>query len=181
MTNLLPPQAKKRLINEYYLRTASVFLIFTSITILILIVLFSPSFLFLLLQEADIKNELGAAATEVAEVSQATVLIREANIRAQLYSSQSKEELFSVYIEKIKDLAGNDIRFNGISMVRDELMNVEQINFTAIANTRQGLISFLDKLNDYEGFGEFSFPIANLSQANNIEFTLSVPIIINSI
>ncbi len=181
MTNLLPPQAKKRLLYEYYLRTTSVFLILSAIAIAVLVVLFSPSFLFLILQETSIETEVGTASTEIEEVNQATAAIREANFLAQLYTTQSEHDLNSTYIDKIKELASNDIRLTAISLTRGEAIEVDNINFTAVANTRQQLIVFLDKLSDSDVFGEFSFPISDLSQSNNIEFTLSVPIIQNSI
>ena len=181
MTNLLPPQAKKQLVYEYYLRAISVFLLLTTIAILVVIVLFSPSFLFLTLQEANIKNEVGTAVSEMAEVTHATTQIREANTLAQIYATQSEQDLFSMYIEKLKELAGNDVRIISMSISRGDTMHVEQVDFTAIANTRQALINFRDNLNDNTKFGEFSFPIANLSQASNIEFRLSVPVIIDDI
>lgn len=174
MANLLPPYKKEKLVREYYVRVISVFGIVFSVAGLMVVVMHIPIYV-LIQSQINAMQAIVADAQEYQDtISDATETFSLVNQKVSILN-QEHSQLLVHYIEKLEDLSGPQISITDLNLSRAEEV-VSSVRLTAVAATRQDLISFRETISADPEFGTFEVPLANLSQPRDIEFTVQIPI-----
>ena len=175
MINLLPEQAKKKLVRDRLSRLLLIFGIillgmFISGSALALLTLISIN-----LQRSELLRELEAAkkSTILERVEEVEVSIRKANERLKVFSKNlSRENRVSSVLKAVlghrrSSIFIEELAYNGPTEFR----------LHGIAGTRDDLLVFTKHLNDDDLIGEVDSPISNLLKNRDIEFSLSFEVL----
>lgn len=177
MANLLPPFARKQLIREYWIRVFAVTLFMLSFLSISIIILSIPIFVHISSELEIMKQDIYGVEAEQIRIEEASKSIQRTNRLISLLHNTTETKDFSYYFDTLEDLAGNRVTIERFSVERLSNGVVENIQIQAVAQTRQILIDFLDTLNTHEEFGRVDVPLANLAQSENINFSVSIPVI----
>lgn len=175
MINLIPQSAKKKLLLEYWVRTLSVWGVLWASALILGAVALLPAFV-LIGQQVDIYAASAASASEkVAEYQDVTDQLRTANVQAREAINTLRLPQFSTFITAIKALQGTEIVINSIEMKRGETVDVlAPFLITGVANNRQSLAAFRDRLLAESWVESVDLPISNLAQGEDISFSITV-------
>ena len=176
MINLLPPFARKHVFTAYWIRVVALALFAWALGLFMVVIMHVTVFLELTTTIGNMQRSVGMAEELQAFTTNATTEISVANDKARLLIVEDSYEPFTVYTSAMEDLAGEAITIIEMQVRRTE-ESLTPLTVTAVAATRQDLISFLDAVRAHDMFGEVDIPIANLSQSQNINFSVQVPII----
>ena len=173
MINLIPKQAKKRLVVEYWARVFSTWGILWSVALLVGASVIFPTFILITSQVEVYETSAAEALAKVANFENVSVSLVEANQQARLILDEQKLPVFSDYIALVKSLQGDDIQISSIGLSRKN-DSLEPISLSGVATDRQALASFRDRLLADEQVSSVDLPISNLAQDKNISFSITV-------
>ncbi len=173
MINLIPPDARKAVVKEYWLRVAIVWLFLLSIALAIVVVFRFPSYVLLQTQEIAFEEQYESAQQKQVEFEASEALIKKANLEAQHLNSFATSTPFSVYIDALDALAVNGIVIEQFSF-KKEGNTLKEILITGIATDRKSLTTFKDVITSDVAFDNAALPIANLAQDLDIRFSITV-------
>jgi hypothetical protein len=173
MINLIPPQAKKTLLKEYWIRVVSVWLMVLSITLFVGAGVLSPVY-FLINSQISIYKESAVSASEkVVSYENVSTDLVDASQQAKIVMDEKDLPVFSDYTSLFFGLEGEKVKINKISINRDEVQ-IQPISIAGFAENRQSLASFRDVILAQEGVQDVDLPISNLAQDLDIPFTITV-------
>lgn len=181
MANLLPPFARKQLVQEYWTRVFIVILFCFSAATLIAVIMFIPYYVHVTSQLASIRESIQDAEIEHQRMEDAAQEIQDTNRLVQLLIGTDTHPQFLYYYNTLTDIAGSSVMIERFATSRTSEGVPEVISLEAVARTRQALIDFLDQLNTHPEFGRVEVPIPSLSQAENISFIISIPVLVNEV
>ena len=177
MANLLPPHARKKLIREYWVRVATICICMVSFVLGALLVMLIPTYLYVLSAVDAMEDQAQDAQAEQFRTELARDDIQKTNRLVGLLRTTFDSVPVSYYYDTLEEIAGVRVKIENFDVVRQPDGTIENIRLRATAQTRQALIDFLDTLNAHGEFGRVDIPIANLAQSENIDFTVTIPII----
>lgn len=173
MINLIPPQEKKKIVIEYWIRVISLWFILISVVLLLGVLIMLP--VYVLIGTQILVKE--AAATEaferVGSYENVSVDLNRASQQARYIIEESRNHLFSEYISLFEELQGSSIEIYEINIRRVE-KSIGPITITGEATDRQTLASFRDRLLAEECIESVDLPISNLARDKNILFNITV-------
>lgn len=173
MINLIPPQAKKSLLKEYWVRVFSIWLTLWSVILLLSAVVLLPTYVLIGTQVDVYKNSAEQASQKVAgfqDVSKDLVL---ASQEARFLVDESLLPDLSDYVTLFEELRGVDIELNKISIMRDG-SDMRPASISGLAKDRQSLASFRDRMLADSQIIDVNLPISNLTRDKDINFTITV-------
>lgn len=173
MINLIPPPAKVAVKREYFARVGVVWLIIWSVAIMIGGVTLLPTYV-LINSQVQVYSATAAAASEKVASYQdiADALVRTSN-QARLIVETARLEPLSHHIATITSEADPDITLLGYRLGRTDT-GFTPLIVTGVAQDRQSLATFREKLLQNERIITVDLPIANLAQDRDIKFTLTI-------
>lgn len=176
MINLLPPTEKYTLIKEFDRRLLSVYIIVLGTVFLISLVILLPSFF--------LTNVI-----EVIALEERSILIHstESNVREEINErlrltkehltvftlEELRAPLFSVIDEMVR-LSGIEVTINSIIYTRRFGSKDSSLIITGGALTRDGLLSFTQRLEENELISEAILPVSSLAKDRDISFSIEI-------
>ena len=173
MSNLLPPDARKGVAKEYWLRVVSVWLMLFAFACLIVGVLAFPSFVAITTTTEDMASTGGEEAAETAELRQAESAIMVSNLQASQILSQQTDVSFSALIQTLEDLSGNGVSLTSYDLSQTEGI-LDPIIVRGVADSRTTLTGFVERIEAEAQFAEAELPIANLAKDTDIAFQITI-------
>lgn len=173
MINLIPPIAKKKIVQEYWLRFAVIMMIFSSIAIGVLLVLQAPSYILLSSQLRAYESQFQAAQLQQADLQTTEKTVKATNALAQHVSTPSLAANFSEVFSALETIASNEIRIVQFSSTRST-SSISDITLRGVATTRTALADFSNKVVEHPLFLEANVPISNLAKDRDIDFEIKV-------
>lgn len=175
MINLIPPQAKKSLTLEYWLRVISVWCITFSVALLLGIVLLVPVYVLLNIQISVLSSSAASASQKIATLKDVSKELDVASKQARSLINGLRFNYVSEYTASFRSLESEEIQLSQISIDRSK-DGVAPIRISGTATTRQALASFRDSLLTQSQVASVDLPIANLAKDRDIQFSLTVAI-----
>lgn len=177
MINLLPISAIKRIITEYRIRLAATALSILGLTVLIALVLLTPSYFLAShkknIVESDLANPGKSGNESLQEQKKLEGMIKEANSVLDLLGGGGKQPSPSeAVIAKIIGYKTSAIILNAIYYEARDTGGY--ISLRGVAAKRQSLITFADLLKKDSSFTNITSPISDLVKDSNIDFTITL-------
>ncbi len=175
MTNLIPPEARTRIVAEYWLRVATILLFLVAVAALAVIAFLLPSYVLVTAQVQSFAAEVEIAKASVAHSDGTARMLVIAGDQARLLVQAEQTKRFSDIISAVssKTVEGIEVTEYGFSRAGDALAPV-RIGGTAA--TRQALAAFRDALLDHAEVTEVNLPISNFAKDRGIQFSLTITI-----
>lgn len=179
MINLIPPQIKKKVYVEYFIRASSVFLFAISAWLLTLALLFTAIQVLVQFRIQGLETDITKASGYAESIEEATTKLNRANAKITHLTQEAVEDNFLRYKNTLDEVSADTIDIRSYNIERGEDKLVESIQITAVAEARQDIITFLDLVESHEQFSGVDVPISDLAQARNINFSVTIPIAVN--
>lgn len=173
MINLLPPNVKKRVVIEYWVRVVSVWFMLISFVLMLGVLVMLPVYV-LIGTQISVKEKAATEASErVDSYENVSDELINANKEAKYVVDESRYSLFSEYVYLFERLQESEIKIKeiGLNRIGDQ---ISPIRLSGEATDRQALASFRDRILAQEGVKDVDLPISNLAQDRNISFTLTI-------
>lgn len=173
MANLIPPNAKRAIVIEYWIRVVTVWFILIGFAIIVVAILKLPTL-------ALVKSQIGTfgeaydgarAKNEIFEESQRTII--DANNLSKLLSDQQESAILSDLIDVLDTIAGSEVAISRFTFEKDELA-VAKISIAGHANTRTALADFSTHIEEHALFEKAELPISNLAKDKDITFNIDI-------
>jgi len=171
MINLIPPAAKKKVVAEYWLRTASLWGFLVGSALFLIATLFIPLNLYVANQEEYLAAILNTNQAEQVNQQQNTALLTRANQQATILLSSKQEYTMVELLPLLRAMGGDAIVFGEIALtqIKDPVLTV---NGTAI--NRLALVQFRDSLEAQTNFLKVDLPISNLIKESDVPFLITI-------
>lgn len=173
MANLIPPDAKKAIVTEYWIRVATVWLVLVACAIIVVGLLKVPTFVLVQSQLRAFTVAYDSAREKEASFTEAQEVITEANRVAGLLSSRATSTTATEVIAVLDRIAGESVTIRSFAIERTDA-TIASIAVTGTANTRAALSNFSKDIEAHEFFGEADLPISNLAKDRDIGFSIEI-------
>lgn len=173
MINLIPPGTKRSLRIEYWVRVLSVWSILWSIALVVGIGILYPAYILISSQVSAYGDFAKMASQEAATIQNVSTSLVQASLQAKEIVDNSAMPVFSEYIKSFESLQGTGIKLNKIGLKRND-SGVEPVSLMGMADSRQSLASFRDRLLAEKFVTSVDLPISNLARDKDIQFTILV-------
>jgi hypothetical protein len=171
MINLIPNILRKKIIFEYWIRVASVWLVTLSIAGMVSSLLFLPTYVLISSQVATYEGSTKAVAEKANNYDSAVQSLELANTQAERLYELRSQERFSGTLTLLESLQGSDIQITSYEFRRKGNV-LDKINVVGKAKTRQALADFRDLLLKHPDIEEVVLPISNLAKDRDIVFNI---------
>ncbi len=171
MINLLPPQGKKRVIIDYWIRATSVLFTLVGICALVTCALLLPTYFYLSYQSQALQNTGSDIADEVMSFKELENEINVANDISELLIDSPEYIEASDVITEINTFAGEQIFVSNVT-IEKQAGQIETVRVNGVANNRAALVQFRDDAETNEYFSKVDLPLSNLAQNQDIPFSL---------
>jgi hypothetical protein len=175
MINLIPPEAKKRVSKEYWLRVLSVWFIASTAAFIASICILVPAYVLITIQIGVNENVSQAASEKVAEFESVTKELAVANQKSKIILDNDSFSPISPYVAMVRAHESEEVRVSQISVVRSK-DGFSPIAVSGEADSRQALASFRDQLLSEPDVSGVDLPISNLAKDKEIQFSLTISI-----
>lgn len=178
MANLIPPDAKKKVKLEYWVRVFSVWMLLLGFALWVVMVLLLPSWVLVndqldtftrWHQKVDQNNDQFTASEND---------IKYANQVASVLKTNNNFVMFSDLIEEVKQEGGEGIGLTEYSLSRKGGV-IEGFSITGVASSRKTLADFKTRLEHNDTFVGVELPLSNLAKDVNIPFNIKISLIVN--
>lgn len=173
MINLIPKHAKRSLHIEYLIRVASVWMILWSVSLFAAASILLPAYVLIGTQVAGYEQSASEAMERVTQYENTSAALVTASQEARQIIDDSTAVPFSQYVHMIESLEGVHVQITEISINRTKGM-LAPIIVSGLANDRQSLASFRDRLLADDRVAAVDLPISNLTSDRNITFNITV-------
>lgn len=173
MANLIPPDAKKEIVSEYWFRVVVVWAYLIGIGLLIGALLKAPALWSI---ESELKAYSGAydSAQEKAEtVKTSQETIAAANAIAQLLAESASTTASTEILAVLDTIAGNEITISQLGLQKDT-HSITEMRVQGLANTRTALANFRNDIEQHPLFEKAELPISNLAKESDITFNITI-------
>jgi len=174
MINLLPPQARKAVTREYWLRVVTVWALLLAVGCIACGLLLMPSYVLLQAHLAAVTTEAGALENAGGDAFEAEARIKEANLLAEELADNSATVTLSGIIMSIDQARKSaSITLNAYAVERTT-EGLETVHVQGVARTREALLAFQEALEAEPLFETATVPIANLVRGTNLPFAMTI-------
>lgn len=173
MANLLPPDAKKTVRTEYWLRVLTVWCVLIGFAMVVVILLKIPTFVYLQLQTKAFSAESATASDRSAAFAEAQEAVEDANALSRVLIDTAEETSLITVQKTIDTIAGSGIKINTFSFEKAEGV-LTAVTIAGVAETRLALAKFSDDIEAHEWFASADVPISNLAKDRDIAFNIEI-------
>ena len=173
MANLIPPDAKKAIVTEYWFRVVVLWSVMTGVALIFVGVLQVPTFILLSEHTASFSNAYADAEEKKADYEAGEQEIESANQLAKLLAANAQGRPFSELIDILDEIAGSAIVIADMQFRRSEgaLQNIE---IRGVAADRRALADFSTNLESHPLFLSADLPFSNLAKDKDIAFSITI-------
>jgi len=178
MTNLIPRSAKKKIVQEYWMRVVCAWVVLWSLCILVGVVLLWPTYVLLSGNNAAYAEFFSDASERSAEFEASGQQLVEATRQSiDIIRLSEQATLSSVLADIWSTVDASTIVIEDIDITRSEVQEtLNPIGITGEASNRQALADFRSSLQALPYVTAVDLPIENLAQNEDIAFTMTVTI-----
>lgn len=172
--NLIPPAARRRVIQEYWIRVVTVWLVLGVVAMAIVAILKIPLYVLVDAQAQVYLDTIAGASIDTEALNDAKNELNEANQIATKLMPKTEIVPFSTYTDALLQQRSDVIDISGISLARNVDSEPAEITVRGWAATRQDLAQFKTTVEAHELFSEVGLPLSNLAQDENIIFSVKI-------
>ncbi len=176
MINLIPAEAKKHLLREYWMRSVTVWFFLWSFALLLGITLLVPSYVLLNLQVKAYSETAQTANEKNANFEAVAKELESASKTAATLSEQLVRPSMTEYLTLLKSLESTNVNVARISFSREGDV-VGEMTVSGVADSRQALADFRNRMLDSDLIESVNLPISNLAKDKEIPFELTVTLV----
>ena len=177
MINLIPPHARKYVQVEYWIRVGTVYFLLLSVTLVMVAALLIPTYVLITSQLQVYEEQYTETEAQNASYAELEQIVTVANATAQRVLQRAKEPSFSTLLEELSAVTDASIRLNTVTMNRDpKTKNIEQVQISGDASTREALAAFRNALEAHERFASAELPLSNLAKDKDVPFNITIVI-----
>lgn len=171
MINLLPPEGKKGVLKNYWLRVVSIYFILCGTAFFITGALLLPTYFYILYQT----QALGTVIVEedVVSLKQIETDINTANQISTLLVSTPTTVRDSDILTEVLAFSDGLAEIGSINIKKDG-RKISEIVVNGVAYDRSTLVAFRDRAEQHQFFKEVNLPLSNLAKDQNISFSLTL-------
>ena len=173
MINLIPPQAKKKLKAEYWVRVFSVWLMLWSAALLVGAGILLPAYVLIDSQVTVYEASAAEASLKVASYENVSTSLVQASQQAKIINDAALLPVFSEYIDLFSSLENKDVQITDISFSNTEV-GIAPMVMSGMASDRHSLALFRDRLLADDRIVSVDLPISNLASDKDIKFNITV-------
>ena len=173
MINLIPTTAKKKILIEYWVRVITVWMFLWSFIIVLSLVIFVPTYVLVNSQEKVYRASAAEASTEVDNYEAVAKSLNRTSKQARFIIDSAEDDLLSSYIILFKSLQNSNIELSQISINKND-EGLDPIRLAGVAEDRQALASFRDRLLEETLVESVDLPISNLASEEEIKFNITI-------
>jgi len=173
MINLIPPNARKQVQLEYWVRVCSVWVILVAVAVVIIGSLLMPSLVLVHAQKAVYDTVYQDVSSQNSAYKQEEDLIRTANAVAKRLASADTSMPFSTLLLQIKSIASSRVDIQTISSSKEEGL-IKSIQVSGEASSRSTLVQFRDALQAHPAFDSVALPLSNLAKDKDVPFNVVI-------
>lgn len=173
MINLIPPDARRAVVREYWLRVVVVVFMLLSAAFLLVGSLNIPSYVLIDSQLVAYEQEYTEAQQKKEAFEDEEKAIKEANQLAKHLGMFSETPTFSELIAELDALAGTGVVISQFSAAKTK-KEITSITISGTAYRRSDLTSFSDRVEAHPLFMQAEVPLSNLAKDSDIFFQISV-------
>jgi hypothetical protein len=176
MINLIPAEAKKHLVKEYWVRSVTVWFFLWSFVLVLGVAVLAPTFVLINLQVKAYSDSAQTADEKNANFGNvASELERDSTIAATL-SDHFSYPTMTEYLTLLKKFESVNITITELSLERTG-DGVGPIKIVGVARDRQALATFRARMLEDQQIESVDFPISNLAKDKQIPFDLTVTMV----
>lgn len=176
MINLIPPEARSRIITEYWVRVGAVWLLLLGVAATAIATFLLPAYVLVGSQAGIYEVAAKEASTRVAEQEVTTKVLVEASTQAKLLVDDADKQSMMEFFDVVQSLVDpNLIEIKSYSLTRKD-MTVQVVQVRGHAATRLSLSNFRDALTQHPLIEKVNLPISNLAKDRDIEFSIALTI-----
>ncbi len=176
MINVLPTEEKQSIKKEYYLRLATIHFFFIALMALVASGLLVPSYLYSNTKIDLLKNrlaEMNKTQPDLNEEDLSKIISDINNTLLLLYKGNSKYDISNNVLGTILALRTPGVTFNHIGYIeRNDANRIVEV--LGIAQSREALRVFQDKLEKDPRIAGVDLPISNFTKRTNIDFKVTI-------
>jgi hypothetical protein len=173
MINLIPPQAKKGIVREYWTRVVSVWFYTWSAALLGGVLIMVPAYVLINSQVSVYEESAKLASEKVATFEDVSKGLAASSLQAGKLVTSFRQSLISERISALRSLEKPGVTLSDFTIGRvDE--TYAPIQVTGTAQNRQALAAFRDRLLAQPDVASVDLPISNLAKDRDIQFSLLV-------
>lgn len=175
MANLIPQDAKKIVVREYWLRVASVWMFLLTVAGLIIGALMVPTYILIDSQHQALANRFSDARSQHDAFASATESITRANTLAR-YLDRSNNTITFIDLKKMVEAsAGQAVTVQQYTFSQ-EPNKPSPLTISGVASNRTELIAFKDALLTQAVFSDVELPLSNLAGDQNVSFSMTLTV-----
>jgi hypothetical protein len=176
MINLIPADAKKHLVREYWLRSVTVWFFLWSFALALGVFILVPSYVLINLQVKAYTDSAQTADEKNANFESVGKDLDRASKTASAISEHFAHSPLTDYVRLLRSFESSNISITQISIDR-ATGGVAPIKMTGIAEDRQSLATFRARMLEDEMIETVDLPISNLAKDRQIPFELTVTMV----
>lgn len=173
MINLIPPDARKMVQIEYWVRVASVWLVLMSIASVVLVMLLLPSLVLVHSQLAAYENQYKHASEQNDSYEKLEEEVSLANTISAHLVDNEYSDLFSRLLTELNVINGEQIVLDYVGMNRVE-GKIDSISISGSAYSRSDLVAFKDRIEGHSFFETAELPLSNLAKDRDVPFNITI-------
>jgi hypothetical protein len=174
MLTFLPEEYKGRILRQYRLRLASIYLLLASGVLLVGCALFVPSYAFLdSKRDAALleKSALSSAGADATALEAEVAAIKE---KIRVIEDVSAEPSVASILEHVLDKRSTGISITALSLRRTPGGAGSAIVVSGTASTRDLLVAFSKSLQGDLSFTKIDLPVSSLAKSKDIPFSIAI-------
>lgn len=176
MINLIPADAKKHLVREYWLRSVTVWFFLWTFALALGIFILIPSYMLINLQVKAYSVSAETADAKNANFENVGKELERASKTAASLNEHFSQPAMTEYIKLLRGFETSSIHIKQISIERVET-GINPIKITGVAADRQSLAAFRTRMLEDETIEAVDLPISNLAKDREIPFELTVTMV----
>ena len=176
MINLIPPQAKRDVIREYWCRALTVLLVLMSLAMAVVVLLHVPTYVLLKSLERSYASEAHTTNEMQARKETLSQEIDVINAKARYITTTAAAVSFTDLRQRFYTFAGETIMIERIDFQADDLEAESQATLYGVAATRSDLASFRDTLVAEPDVATIELPLSSLAADRDLDFQLLLTI-----
>ena len=173
MANLIPPDAKKDVVHEYWFRVVIMWCYLIGAGLLVVSLLKTPALMFIASQQQAHLGAYDTAQQKTDSLLESQDAIKNANELAQLLAESATTTSPVAVLAALDSIAGRDVNITGFQLSKDEGA-ISTISVSGVANTRTALANFRSGIEAHPFFAKAELPISNLAKDKDISFNISI-------
>ena len=178
MFNLIPDGVKEKILKDYRGRRGVVWL-FTFLLLSTMVLIFLlPSYTYVSLEEKNMRTDVEVVRNsfQLKKVDDVVEAIKETNEQLRALSSAKNPIKTSEILEKALKAKNSSIHVTEIEYIEAKTSS-STVLLKGIADKRESLREFINRLEAVEGFVKVELPVSNFAKDKNIDFSVNITLL----